>query len=159
VIKDLTEVDDNFHARYSAKSKTYFYRIFNSEMRTALHRNYCWYVFKPLDVGRMAEAASVLKGVHDFSAFCSAQTDVKSPVREVYDARVEREEGFFLRFSIEANGFLRHMVRTIVGTLVDVGKGKFTPVDFRKILESGDRKKAGVTAPSQGLFLAGVKYE
>ncbi len=159
VVKDLTEVDETFHARYSARSKTYFYRVFNSDVRAALQRNYCWCVFKPLDVGRMAEAASVLKGVHDFSAFCSAQTDVKSPVREVYDARFEREDGFFLRFSIEANGFLRHMVRAIVGTLVDVGKGKFTPMDFQGILESRDRKKAGVTAPPQGLFLAGVKYE
>jgi tRNA pseudouridine38-40 synthase len=159
VVKDLTEVDEEFHARYAARSKTYFYRIFNSNVRTALHRNYCWCVFKPLDVGVMAEAASFLKGVHDFSAFCSAQTDVKSYVREVYDARFEREGGSFLRFSVEANGFLRHMVRTIVGTLVDVGKGKMTPMDFRGILESRDRKKAGVTAPPQGLFLAGVKYE
>ena len=159
VVRDLTEVDEDFHARYSAKSKTYFYRIFNSGMRAALQRNYCWSVFKPLDVERMSEAAFVLKGVHDFTAFCSAQTDVKSPVREVYDAHVEKEERFFVRFTIEANGFLRHMVRTIVGTLVDVGKGKFTPMDFRRILESRNRKKAGITAPPQGLFLAGVKYE
>jgi tRNA pseudouridine38-40 synthase len=159
VIRDLAEVDENFHARYSAKSKRYFYRIFNSGMRAALQRNYCWCVFKPLDAGRMAEAASVLIGVHDFTAFCSAHTDVKSSVREVYDARVEREERSFLRFSIEANGFLRHMVRAIVGTLVDVGKGKLTPMDFRKILESRDRSRAGATAPPQGLFLAGVKYE
>jgi tRNA pseudouridine38-40 synthase len=159
VVKDLTEVDEEFHARYSARSKTYFYRIFNSDVRPALHRNYCWYVFMPLDVGRMAEAALILKGVNDFSAFCSAQTDAKSPVREVYDARFEREDRFFLRFSVEANGFLRHMVRTIVGTLVDVGKGKINAVDFRGILESRDRKRAGVTAPPQGLFLSGVKYE
>ncbi len=159
VVKDLTEADEKFHARYSARSKAYFYRIFNGDIRTALHRNYCWYVFKPLDAERMAEAASVLRGRHDFSAFCSAQTDVKSHVREVYDARVEREEGSFLRFFIEADGFLRHMVRTVVGTLVDVGKGKLTPADFREILESKDRKKAGVTAPPQGLFLSEVKYE
>lgn len=159
VVKDLAEVDDDFHARYSAKSKTYFYRIYNSPVRAALQRNYCWCVFKPLDAGAMAEAASVLLGVHDFTAFCSAQRDVKSTVREVYAATVEREGGSFLKFSIEANGFLRHMVRTIVGTLVEVGKGKFTPMDFREILESRDRARAGMTAPPQGLFLAGVKYE
>ncbi|HOX94993.1 MAG TPA: tRNA pseudouridine(38-40) synthase TruA, partial [Syntrophales bacterium] len=112
-----------------------------------------------LDAGRMGEAASVLTGVHDFTAFCSARRETKSPVREVYTARVEREEGSFLKFTIEANGFLRHMVRTIVGTLVEVGKGRFTPMDFREILESRDRARAGVTAPPQGLFLAGVKYE
>jgi tRNA pseudouridine38-40 synthase len=159
VIRDLTEADESFHARYSARSKTYFYRIFNSDIRTALHRNYCWFVFKPLDVAGMAEAAAALEGVHDFSAFCSVQTDVKSRVREIYDTRLEREGGSFLRFHIEANGFLRHMVRTIVGTLVDVGKGKLTPADFREILESRDRKRAGVTAPPQGLFLSEVKYE
>ena len=158
VVKDLAEADESFHARYSARSKAYFYRIHNAAVRSALHRNSCWHVFKPLDAAAMSEAASFLRGRHDFSAFCAAQTDVRSRVREVYDARVERDADGFLRFSIEASGFLRHMVRTIVGTLVDVGKGRWSPADFRGILESKDRNRAGITAPPQGLFLAEVKY-
>ncbi|MBE9546602.1 MAG: tRNA pseudouridine(38-40) synthase TruA [Proteobacteria bacterium] len=158
VIKDLTEVDEGFHARYDAKSKVYLYQILNSPFPSALYRNYSWFINSLLDIDMIRTAALQLIGTHDFSSFCAANSDTVNHVREVMDVNVRREDGGMIKFFIEADGFLRHMVRNIVGTLVDVGRGKLSTSGFLDIMESRDRKMAGITAPPQGLFLIEVKY-
>jgi len=157
VVKDLIDADEGFHARYSAKSKTYLYEILNSPMRTALYRNYSWHVRAPLDTNAMGEAAILLKGKHDFSSFCAAGGDSKDHVRTVIDTSVDMKCDV-VSFTVEANGFLRYMVRNIVGLLVDVGRGIVTPGGFKEIMGAMDRTKAGITAPPQGLFLREVRY-
>ncbi len=157
VVKDLRDVDDQFHARYSAKGKTYVYRIFNNPVRSALYRNYSWHVRAPLDRGTMGKAADFLKGTHDFSSFCAAGGDTEDHVRTVATASFETE-GNMISFAVESNGFLRYMVRNIVGLLVDVGRGILPPAGFKEILEARDRTRAGITAPPQGLFLKEVRY-
>lgn len=156
-IRDVADVDDSFHARYSAKSKVYVYRIYNSPVRSPLYRNYSWHVFEKLDVVSMGDAASFLVGTKDFSSFCAANGDAKTSTRTVLDCII-KDDIPMITFTIEANGFLRHMVRNIVGTLIDVGKGRTTQKEFMEIMESRDRNNAGATAPPQGLFLMNVKY-
>lgn len=158
VIKDLVEVDEGFHARYDAKSKVYLYQILNSPYPSALYRNYSWFINSSLDIDLIRTAALQLIGTHDFSSFCAANSDTVNHVRKVMDVNVRREDGGMIKFFIEADGFLRHMVRNIVGTLVDVGRGKLSTSGFLDIMESRDRKMAGITAPPQGLFLKKVKY-
>jgi len=158
VVKVLQDADDQFHARYSAKSKTYLYRIFNNPVRSALYRNYSWHLRAPLDPVLMAQAAKVLEGRHDFSSFCAAGGDAEDHVRVIIAASVELS-GDLLSFTVEANGFLRYMVRNIVGLLVDVGRGIITPTAFKEIMDAMDRTKAGITAPPQGLFLKEVRYK
>jgi tRNA pseudouridine38-40 synthase len=157
VVKVLQDADDEFHARYSAKSKIYVYRIFNNPVRSALYRNYSWHLRVPLDLGAMGRAAKFLEGTHDFSSFCAAGSDAEGRVRTVTATSVEMEDSM-LRFTIEANGFLRYMVRNIVGLLVDVGKGIIPPTGVREIMDAMDRTRAGITAPPQGLFLKEVRY-
>ncbi|MDD5722425.1 MAG: tRNA pseudouridine(38-40) synthase TruA [Syntrophales bacterium] len=157
VIKILQDADEGFHARYSAKSKVYVYRIFNNPVRSALYRSYSWHLRTPLDLGGMGQAAKLLEGTHDFSSFCAAGGDVDDHVRTVTVASVEMKNGM-ISFTIEANGFLRYMVRNIVGLLVDVGKGVITPTGFEEIMDAMDRTRAGITAPPHGLFLKEVRY-
>ncbi|HPL64461.1 MAG: tRNA pseudouridine(38-40) synthase TruA [Syntrophales bacterium] len=157
-IKDLKEVDGQFHARYSAKSKVYLYRILNSPVRSPLSRNFAWHVREPLDLSAMKEASCMLKGSHDFSSFCGADNESRSFVRMIFRAELEKEDRCFINFIVEADGFLRYMVRNIVGTLHQVGAGKITPEEFASILNARDRRRAGPTAPAQGLFLKEVKY-
>jgi len=158
VVKDITEVPEDFHAQYSARSKTYEYTLFNGPTRQALYRNYAWFVFGPLDLTAMKDAAEMLTGVHDFSSFCAAGHESKRYIRNIYGCGFDTKGKGLIRFSIEADGFLKYMVRNIVGTLVEVGKGKRSPVDIPAILEARDRRKAGVTAPPQGLCLVDVRY-
>jgi len=158
VIKELTEVDEGFHARYNAKSKVYLYRIFNNKYPPALYRNYSWFIKYPLDIDLIRTAVLQLIGTHDFSSFCAADSNTVDHVREVVDAGVHREENGMIKFFIEADGFLRHMVRNIAGTLIDVGSGKLSPAGFLGIMEARDRRQAGITAPPQGLFLKEVRY-
>ncbi len=157
VVKVLRDVDEKFHARYSAKSKIYVYRIFNNPVRSALYRHYSWYLRAPLDLGAMGEAAKSLEGTRDFSSFCAAGGDTEDHVRTVAATSVEMTGGM-ISFVIEANGFLRYMVRNIVGLLVDVGRGIITPAGFKEIMDAMDRTRAGITAPPQGLFLKEVRY-
>jgi pseudouridylate synthase I len=152
VIKELIEVDEGFHARYDAKSKVYLYQIFNNKYPSALYRNYSWFIKYPLDIDLIRTAALQLIGTHDFSSFCAADSNTVDHVRKVVDAGVRREENGMMKFLIEADGFLRHMVRNIVGTLIDVGKGKLSPSGFLGVIEARDRSLAGITAPPQGLF-------
>jgi tRNA pseudouridine38-40 synthase len=158
-IRDCCQVPDDFHARFSAKSKCYHYRILNRATRAAVGRDYAWFIHQPLDVGVMRLAAERLIGLKDFKAFESAGSPRAHTRRHVLQAVwVEGAEDHHLTFRIEADGFLRGMVRNIVGTLVAVGLGKLDPPAIEAILASRDRRRAGVTAPARGLFLVEVKY-
>ena len=157
-ITDAEEKPPSFHARYDALSKAYQYRIHNGPLRSPFLERYCWHIRRALDSDTMAVAADLLRGRHDFSAFQSSGSDRKTAVRTITKAAILREGQNGIIFEIEGDGFLRYMVRAIVGTLVDVGRGKSTPDDFRAILESKNRGRAGATAPPQGLFLKEVRY-
>jgi tRNA pseudouridine38-40 synthase len=159
VITHCEHASDSFHARYDVISKIYEYVIVNRRVPVAISRKYAWHVRTKLDLESMKEALACLKGTHDFSAFEGAGSARSTSVRTVMNAHLaQRDGGDYLLFSIEADGFLRFMVRNIVGTLVDVGKRKTSPDGFESILRSGDRKRAGATAPAHGLFLKQVKY-
>ena len=158
VIRRAEEVEAEFHARRSARSKVYEYRILNRATPPAIDRQYIWYVPQKLDLDEMKKATCSLVGEHDFSAFRSVGSSIRSSVRNILRADWKRGKGGLLRFEIEATGFLKQMVRAIVGTLVEVGRGKIDAEGFREILESRDRRKAGPTAPARGLFLKEVKY-
>ena len=158
LIKDVQEAPAHFHARYSAKSKLYEYRILNRPQPDPFLRLYSWHVPFPLDRKAMKECLNLLQGKRDFSSFMSSGSENANPTRVMMLADLQFENGI-LRFLFEADGFLRHMVRNIVGTLVEVGEGKRDPEGFEKILESRDRQKAGVKSPPQGLYLVRVRYE
>ena len=156
--REAAEVDEAFHARYSAKSRLYRYDILNRETRSALEGRFCWHVRQPLDANAMNDAAQCLLGVHDFTSFASADRDDGcSPVRNVSEVSVQRH-GEHVVLTIRANAFLRSMVRTIVGTLVEVGLGKRPGARIAEILEAKDRTAAGKTAPPHGLCLIEVEY-
>ena len=151
------EVPGDFHSRYSAKSKTYVYCIRNAPHNSPFYGRYSWHIRHALDVSSMRGAIQNIKGSHDFSAFKKQDETYRSTVREVLRAGVLRRKDF-VYVVLEATGFLRYMVRNIVGTLELVGSEKLTSDRFREILESGDRRKAGPTAPAMGLFLKEIKY-
>ena len=157
-IQSAEEVDASFHPQFGAKRKTYRYLIFNRPSPSAIYRRYSWHLPIPLAMEAMQRAAQILLGRNDFSSFQGAHPDTQDPVREVFRVEWSRKEPAFLSFLIEADGFLRNMVRNIVGTLVEVGKGKISVEEFEGILAARDRKQAGMTAPPQGLFLLEVKY-
>ncbi len=158
VIRALEVVPDSFHPRYDAISKIYRYRILNRSLPDAIGRHYAWHLRRPLDTEAMQRAADHLVGLHDFTSFEGAGSPRKSSVRQVMKAALSRKKSGFLVFDIEANGFLRFMVRNIVGTLVEVGLSKWSPENVKQILAAKDRTLAGPTAPPQGLFLVQVKY-
>ena len=158
VIKRVEEVEEGFHARRQSKSKVYEYRILNQDLRSAFHRGYAWHIPQKLNLREMKKATQSLIGEHDFSSFRSVGSPTQTPIRRVILAEWKRSRDGLLRFEIEANGFLKQMVRAIVGTLVEVGKGKISSEEFQRVLDFRDRKKAGPTAPAQGLFLKEVKY-
>jgi len=157
VITGCQQVDDTFHARYSVKSKTYIYKILNRSNPAALCRQYAWHIRKELNLEAMRTALTHIIGSHDFKAFEGVGSPRSSTTRCVLGANL-RKEAQYLLFEIEADGFLRFMVRNIVGTLVQVGLAKITPDDFKCILASKDRSQAGPTAPAHGLFLKNVNY-
>ena len=150
----------SFHARYRARRKSYRYRINCTPVADPMERRFAWHVADPLDLGTMRRAAAALIGQHDFAAFqtAAAAATVRTTVRTVFDLRIERETEGMLSFDIVGDGFLRYMVRTIVGTLVEVGLRRRSVADTAEILASGTRKRAGPTAPPQGLFLMSVDY-
>lgn len=150
-------VDDDFHARFSATGRNYRYRILNRLERSALHRHRAWWVYQPLDAVRMHDAAQLLLGEHDFSAFRAAGCRANTAQREVTKFTVERN-GDWLTLEISANAFLQHMVRNITGALVAVGEGERPVRWIADILESRDRKKGGIAAPPHGLTLVSVDY-
>jgi len=158
VIKEVVDVNAAFHARYDTRSKVYFYQIYNRPVRSALYRHYAWYIREPLDMEMMREAAALLKGTFDFSSFCASKCGIKNHVRKVMNIDIEMNGRCMINIYIEADGFLKYMVRNIVGALVDVGKGKLSSLDLIGILEAKDRKRASITAPACGLFLKEVRY-
>lgn len=157
VVHEAQEMSQDFHARYSAQEKTYAYRILNRPVRSPLRWHYVWHVSRPLDVPRMAAAAASLLGTHDFSSFRAAGSEVTNSERTITALTLAREDDEIV-LRCTANGFLRHMVRNIVGTLVEVGHGRRSPAEVRQILEARDRRLAGMTAPPQGLYLVKVVY-
>ncbi len=158
VIKECCLIDDKFHARYDAKSKTYHYNILNQRLNSAISRRYVWHIRKMLNLEAMRSAIRHIAGTHDFKAFEGSGSPRSNTIRTIINATLIQSSKNNLCFQIEGNGFLRYMVRNIVGTLVEVGLGKITSDDFKTILLSRDRNRAGATAPPHGLFLVSVKY-
>lgn len=158
VIKKCEQIDANFHAQYGAKSKTYRYVILNNATPDAIYRQYSWFVRKKLDIDAMCNSLCHIIGTHDFKAFEGAGSPKTHTIRNIINADIIRQNLNYIVLNIEGNGFLRFMVRNIVGTLVDVGLRKITADNFKKILLSKDRGLAGTTAPAHGLFLMNVKY-
>lgn len=153
-----TGVPDDFHARFSAISRSYCYLLWNSPIRPALYHGQIGWYHLPLDSDVMNEAAALLVGEHDFSAFRSAQCQARSPLKHMHEARVE-QCGELFRFEFRASAFLHHMVRNIVGALVYVGKGKHSPDYVGRLLANGDRRQCAPTFSPAGLYLSAVEYE
>jgi len=158
VILDCRSVHKSFHARYDAKSKIYHYKILNRSLPAAIGRKYALFVRRKLDTAAMRQAITHILGRHDFKAFEGTGSPRPNTFRNVMAADLAEDSDGRLTFKIEADGFLRFMVRNIVGTLLDVGLGKIGTEEFKNILESKDRSRAGATAPPHGLFLMEVKY-
>ncbi len=156
-IKEIAEENEYFHARFSAKSKIYQYIIWKDKYSSAFYSKFSWWIPYHLDLETMRSASSFLLGKHDFSSFRASGDESPHSLREVFSCVIRKISNKYI-FLIEANAFLRYMVRSIVGTLVDVGKGKISESGFKHILESRDRTLAGITAPARGLFLKEVKY-
>lgn len=156
-IRSIEEVDEHFHARYSAKSKIYVYTILNQAFDSPFYTRYVWHIPYPLDVVSMNRAIKALKGEHDFSAFKKKNEIYRKNIRNILKAGVKKR-GNFIYILIEATGFLRYMVRNITGTLVLIGSGRLDADSMLGILTSKDRDMAGPTAPAKGLFLKEINY-
>ena len=150
-------VDQEFHARFSAMSRSYQYLILNRLVRSALNRDRAWWVTQTLDANKMQQAADHLLGEHDFSAFRAAGCQASTPVREIREFNVTRNEDW-ISIDVTANAFLQHMVRNIAGLLVKIGQADEEPAWAREVLDSRDRAKGGMTAPAHGLTLRRVDY-
>ena len=158
-VLNIEQKSDDFHARYSAKKKTYVYKIYLSKTNEPLKRKYFHVCSYDLNVDKMKEAIKAIIGEHDFSAFCVENPQIKSNVREIYKAYIEeKDNGKEIDIVLEGNGFLHNMVRSIAGTLVDIGRGRFEVQDMVKILESKNHQKAGKTLDGCGLYLYSVNY-
>ena len=152
------QVDDQSHARFSAKRRSYCYRILNRPIASALHRDYMWHVPYPLDCNAMRAGAQHLIGVHDFSSFRASACQAKSPVRSI--ERIDIIEiGEEIQIQVSAISFLHNQVRNITGTLVQVGRGKWHADDVKTALEAKDRAKGGPAAPPHGLYLTDIAFE
>jgi tRNA pseudouridine38-40 synthase len=158
VVRQAEEVPEDFHARYSARRKTYVYIIRNHSTPSALGAPYAWHVPQALALPAMRAAARGLLGRHDFSAFRAASCTARDPWRCLFCLRIVRHAERLV-FVLNADGFLQHMARTIVGTLVAIGRAQLLPDAMATILQSGQRSSAGPTAPAHGLFLVRVIYD
>jgi len=162
-ILDVAEMTPDFHARRSAHAKTYRYCIYREPICPPFLARYVWHFPYPLDEDGMAEAAALVEGEHDFTSFAAVdpergQEDCEaSKVRTIFSSSCERQ-GDELIYTVRGNGFLHHMVRNLIGTLILVGKGTLKPSDIQRILSLRDRSAAGATAPANGLFLVDVEY-
>lgn len=157
VVQNAIEVDKKFHPRYNAKNKTYIYKIYNAEFPLPQLNDFTYFYYKKLDVKKMEIAAKQFIGEHDFKAFCSAGTSVKTTIRTIYDCSISKENNL-ITVSIKGNGFLYNMVRIIIGTLIEVGIGKTHPKEIIEIINSKNRSMAGKTAPAKGLSLLQIEY-
>jgi tRNA pseudouridine38-40 synthase len=170
-VRTAEDVTPEFHARFSARRKTYRYLVRHAPFADPFERTFAWHVPEPLLLGDMVAAAAALEGTHDFSAFRSTGSDVTTTVRTIYRSELRRGSGgavvpdtdsggVLLAYDVEGDGFLRHMVRAIVGTLVEVGRGARTVESVAALLQAGAaRAEAGATAPAHGLYLVGVAYD
>jgi tRNA pseudouridine38-40 synthase len=167
-VRAVEEAGDGFHARFSARAKTYRYRLTRGGVASPFESRYAWHVTHPLDVSAMRAALEACRGEHDFAAFQSTGTPVRDTVRTMLAARITEapaptlqvveQSAPLLILELTGTGFLRHMVRAIAGTLVEIGRGRWPPSEMAAILASRDRARAGPTAPPQGLFLVSVDY-
>ncbi len=159
-ILDVAEADPGFHARFSARAKAYEYRIVNAPFVSAFLHPYAWHVPVPLTIDAMRDASRCLLGTHDFAAFQGTGAMVSSTRRTIHSLEWQAGEAHRqpLTMRIEGDGFLRHMVRNIVGTLVEVGAGRWPASQVAAVLESRDRRQAGPAAPACGLVLVAVRY-
>jgi tRNA pseudouridine38-40 synthase len=157
VIREMEEVPDDFHPQYLAKRKTYRYQILNGETPDPFWYKYAYFYPYFLDGDKMQEAATYLVGEHDFKAFCSAGSTVTSTVRTIYSIEFKKVEDR-IQIDVCGNGFLYNMVRIIVGTLIEVGRGKIKPESIKEMLSTGKRELAGPTAPPQGLMMLNIEY-
>ena len=156
-IHAISAVADTFHPRYDARSRAYQYRIWNRPYPSAMQARYSWHIPYPLDQDAMNAAAALLIGHHNFASFQGADSVERTPWRTVMHSAVCRERDFLV-YTVEARSFLRHMVRNIVGTLVDVGRGALSTDEFAAVFAARARSRAGLNAPPQGLFLVAVRY-
>lgn len=156
-ILDVEAVNDNFHARFSALSRHYVYRIINRRARLTLDTGHAWWIRKPLDVEVMQASVSCLLGRHDFSTFRSSKCQAKSPIRTVDTTLITRKDDV-VTVAISAKSFLHHQVCNIVGTLYLIGAGRWSVTDLRQALEARDRRAGGPAAPACGLYLTEVRY-
>ena len=151
------EVKTEFDAQFCVRSKTYAYFILNAKQASPFLKDYTWQIRKTLDIAAMQETSRSLIGEHNFAAFMASGSDIKNTIRNIFHLEI-KEKGPFIIIEIEADGFLRHMARNIVGTLVEIGLHKRKKQEIKSILASQDRKLAGINAPAKGLFLKEVKY-
>lgn len=159
VIRQVQLVSDYFNARYDAKSKTYTYRLLNQSLPDPFLRKYIYHHPYSLDKEKIQQCLKLLEGMHDFTSFCSTKTDKIDKVRTIYSADVKvNKELSIWTFTFKGNGFLYHMIRIIMGTLLEVGDGRKSVADFQKILEARDRTKAAKTIAPHGLCLQEVNY-
>lgn len=158
IIKDVFVAEEDFHARFSAKSRSYIYQIFNNDNPSMLLRNLTWHINANLDIKAMQSAANLLIGKHDFSSFRSSHCQSKSAVKTITKITINKYEDGIIKIFINAPSFLHNQVRIIVASLVEVGLGKWTIEKFQQVLDAKDRTKAGPTAPPQGLCLTEVNY-
>ncbi len=156
-VKNIKIVNDDFHARFNSKRKTYTYKI-NTGEYNPLEANYVYQYNKKLDIDKMREAIKYFIGEHDFTSFTKASEDKETYIRTIYEASIS-EDHSIISITFTGNGFLRYMVRNIVGVLIEIGSNKIKVNDVQDILEKKDRREAGITAPSSGLYLMDVEYE
>lgn len=157
-VLDCVPVSDDWHARFTANGRKYLYRILNRPGRPALDQGRVWHVKKPLDAEAMHAAAQYLLGQHDFTTFRDAQCQAQSPIKTMDVARVTRV-GDEVHLVFEARSFLHRQVRSMTGSLAEVGLGRWSPQDMKAAIDAADRTRCGAVAPSDGLYLTGVTYD
>jgi tRNA pseudouridine38-40 synthase len=153
----MENVAERFHARYNVKSKTYVYIINNNKFRDVFNRKYTYHLAEKLNLTEMRSASEVLIGSHDFQSFTNSRNSDKSTIRTINYLNIIEKDGL-VEIEVNGNGFLWNMVRVIVGTLIEVGKGNLKPIDVEKILNEKKRWEAGPLAQAKGLFLRNVQY-